>query len=849
MSKARPRGRRSARSVSATEAASARIPGWLVVRGARVHNLKSVSVEIPHRSLVVFTGKSGSGKSSLAFDTVFAEGQRRSVQSLSSHARQFLGQLDKPEVERIDGLCSAIAIDQETHARNPRSTVGTVTELYDMFRLLFSRLGQPRCYVCKTPLVKSPSLHCADHPDAPAPDMAARAFSFNLPFGACEACTGLGTRLEVDPELVVPDGERSLAGGAIVPWTEDRWSEIHRLMVRALADKLRVSTQVPWHDLPESARRVFLDGHDVTVTIRKPGRSEAFESVYQGILRWVRREHAEAGSEAARQQLAAYMRQLPCSACGGGRLSPPQLAVTLGGKTIAEVCALSITSCADYVHRLSLGVAQRVVAGPVIEEIEQRLAGLSEVGLDYLSLDRSVSTVSGGEAQRIRLATQSATQLFGLMYVFDEPTVGLHPRDASRLIGSLGRLRDQGNTVLVVEHDEDIIRAADWVVELGPGSGERGGEVVFSGPLSKLIADPRSLTGGYLSGRQSIPVPARRRPRIFGRELRVRGAREHNLKNLDVAVPLGLLVAVTGVSGSGKSTLVSDILYRALTRKLGGSGEVPGAHAGIDGLGLVEEVVHIDQSPIGRTPRSNPATYSGVFDQIRTLFARTPEARARKYTAGQFSSNVAGGRCEACAGDGTIRIEMQFLADAYVPCDACRGARYNPATLDIRVHGRSIADVLALSVEEARAVFAGEPAIERPLHALAEVGLDYLRLGQPATTLSGGEAQRLKLATELARRPRNHTLYLLDEPTRGLHVDDVRPLLAVLDGLVERGHTVLVIEHDLDVIKTADWVIDLGPEGGMGGGTIVAQGTPEAVAAVAASHTGRFLRQRLRGRR
>jgi excinuclease ABC subunit A len=812
-----------------------------VVRGARVHNLKSVSIEIPHRQLVVFTGLSGSGKSSLAFDTIFAEGQRRSVQSLSTYARQFLGQFDKPDVDGIEGLCSAFAVDQDTTSRNPRSTVGTVTDAYDLLRLLYARIGKPHCPLCRRPMVTLPSgrLACPQHDDADPPDLAARAFSFNLPFGACPQCGGLGTHMDVDPGLVVPDPDKSLAEGALVPWTADRWAEVHAAMVRALAETLGVRTDVPWRDLPEKARRVFLEGSDIPVQARRAGQKQAFESCYQGVVHWVRRQHTEASSDGARERLESYMRQSPCPACKGGRLRPAQLAVTVGGKGIAELSALSVAACAAFLRTLELAPADQAVAGPVLAEMQDKLASVMETGLDYLTLDRAASTLSGGEAQRIRLATQIGTSLFGLLYVLDEPTAGLHPRDSERLISSLKRLRDQGNSVIVVEHSEDVIGAADWVVEMGPGAGERGGQVVFSGPLPQLLADPQSLTGSYMSGRRTIPVPTRRRPHRAN--LVVRGAREHNLKGIDVPFPLGCLVAVTGVSGSGKSTLVNDVLYRSLARKLHNGYEAPGAHDRIDGLQLVDKAVYIDQSPIGRTPRSNPATYTAVFDQIRNLFARTPEARARGYRPGRFSFNVAGGRCEACAGDGTIRMEMQFLADVYVPCDTCHGARYNEETLDIRYRDHTITDVLNLSVAEARALFADIPGIERPLSTLADLGLDYLRLGQSATTLSGGEAQRLKLATELQLRSVGHTVYVLDEPTRGLHVGDVHVLLEVLNKLVDKGNTVVVIEHDLNVIKSADWVIDLGPDGGDRGGSVVAAGTPEDVAAVPASHTGRYL--------
>ena len=824
------------------------LPDWLTVRGARVHNLKSVSIEIPHRKIVVFTGLSGSGKSSLAYDTIFAEGQRRAVQSQSAYARQFLGQFEKPDVDFITGLCSAVAIDQKTASRNPRSTLGTVTDLYDLLRLLYSRIGKPHCSKCGLAMVVDAErgLACPRHPDVPPPELSPRAFSFNLPFGACPVCTGLGSRMEVDPELVVPNQERSLSEGALTPWASDRWAELHSQMLQALAAQLKISVTAPWRDLPKAAREVLLNGRDVPVDARAAGQKKAFASLYQGVMPWVRQRHAEADTNGARERLEVYMRNMACPACRGGRLTPAQLAVTVGGKNIAEVSALAVAACAEFFRRLDLKRGDSIIASPIVGEIQERLANITDVGLDYLAIDRSASSLSGGEAQRIRLATQIGTDLFGMLYVLDEPTVGLHPRDTERLIMAMKRLRDRGNTVVVVEHDHAVINAADWVVELGPRAGERGGEVQFSGPVPALLKDRKSLTGAYLSGRKAVPLRARRRTFKPGYELQVRGAHAHNLKGIDVTFPLGCLVAVTGVSGSGKSTLVNDILYSGLGRQLPGTAEAAAAVSGradtIEGIEHVNKVVYIDQAPIGRTPRSNPATYTGAFDQIRKVFAATPEARARKYQPGRFSFNVAGGRCEPCAGDGIIKIPMQCLADVEIPCDTCHGARYDHETLQIRYRDRSIADVLEMSIGESLVFFAGIEAIERPLRTMADVGLDYLRLGQSATTLSGGEAQRIKLAHELQRRTAGHTVYLLDEPTRGLHADDVARLLEVLQGLVDKRNTVIVIEHDIDVIKDADWVIDLGPEGGQRGGMLVVQGAPEDVAAVSASHTGRYLR-------
>ena len=942
----------------------------LVVHGAREHNLKDISVDLPRDSLIVFTGLSGSGKSSLAFDTIFAEGQRRYVESLSAYARQFLGQMDKPDVDFIEGLSPAVSIDQKSTNRNPRSTVGTITEVYDYLRLLFARAGRPHCPVCGEPITRqspqqivdrllelpertrfqvlapvvrarkgeyvdlftelqakgfararvdgevvslteppklekqvkhtidvvvdrlvakgddagskrrltdsvetalalaggvvvvefvdkeatdpererrfSERMACPnDHPIA-MDDVEPRSFSFNSPFGACPACTGIGTELEVDPELVVPDEDLSLAEGAIAPWGSGSGAgEYFQRVMAALAEELSFSMDVPWRQLPERARDALLEGRNHKVHVRyrnRYGRERSYSTGFEGAIPFVKRRHAETDSDWSRERYEGYMREVPCPVCRGARLKPESLAVHVGGKSIAEVSGLSIADSAKFLDTVDFTARERQIAERVIKEINARLGFLLDVGLDYLSLDRPAATLSGGEAQRIRLATQIGSGLVGVLYVLDEPSIGLHQRDNHRLIETLTRLRDLGNTLIVVEHDEDTIATADWVVDIGPGAGEHGGQVVHCGPVQGLLEHPDSLTGMYLSGRKEIPTPPVRRPREKGREVTVVGAREHNLDNVTVSFPLGTLVAVTGVSGSGKSTLVNDILYNVLANRLNGARQVPGRHKSVTGLEHLDKVVHVDQSPIGRTPRSNPATYTGVFDHIRRLFAQTTEAKIRGYQPGRFSFNVKGGRCDACSGDGTIKIEMNFLPDVYVPCEVCHGARYNRETLEVHFKGRTIADVLDMPIEEAAEFFAAVPAIARHMQTLTDVGLGYVRLGQPAPTLSGGEAQRVKLASELQKRSTGRTIYVLDEPTTGLHFEDIRKLLGVLQGLVDKGNTVIVIEHNLDVIKNADWVVDLGPEGGSGGGRVIAEGTPEEVAQLADSHTGRFLR-------
>jgi excinuclease ABC subunit A len=943
----------------------------LVVRGAREHNLKDVSLDLPRNALIVFTGLSGSGKSSLAFDTIFAEGQRRYVESLSAYARQFLGQMDKPDVDFIEGLSPAVSIDQKSTNRNPRSTVGTITEVYDYLRLLFARAGTPHCPVCgrvisrqqpsqivdkilelpegsrfqvlapvirerkgeyvdlfadlqtkgysrarvdgvvhaltEVPKLKKQEKHTIEvvvdrlsvkesskrrltdsvetalqlgnglvtldfvdlaeddphrertfsehlaclYDDLSFEELEPRSFSFNSPFGACTGCHGLGTKKEVDAELVIPDVEKTLEGGAIQPWSSGHNIEYFGRLLTALGDAMGFTLRTKWKDLTKKQQQAILQGHETEVHVRyrnRYGRERSYYTAYEGVITFLERRHTEAESETSRERYEGYMREVPCPACQGARLKPEVLAVTLSGKSIAQIAALSIAECAQFLRALELDDRQRMIAERVLKEVNERMGFLLDVGLDYLSLDRAAGTLAGGEAQRIRLATQIGSGLVGVLYVLDEPSIGLHQRDNHRLIETLVRLRDLGNTLIVVEHDEDTIHAADWVVDIGPGAGEHGGQVVVSGSVKDLLESEESITGMYLSGRRSIEVPAIRRPRDKKRQLTIVGAREHNLREVTVDIPLGQLVAVTGVSGSGKSTLINDILAAVLVNKLNGNREVPGRHTRVTGLELLDKVVRVDQSPIGRTPRSNPATYTGVFDHMRKLFAETTEAKVRGYLPGRFSFNVKGGRCENCSGDGTIKIEMNFLPDVYVPCEICHGARYNRETLEVHFKGKTIAEVLDMPIEQAAEFFEAVPTISRHLKTLVEVGLGYVRLGQPAPTLSGGEAQRVKLASELQKRQTGRTIYVLDEPTTGLHFEDIRKLLVVLGRLVDQGNSVVVIEHNLDVIKTADWVIDMGPEGGSGGGLVVAEGTPESVADVEASHTGRFLKQVLAGR-
>ncbi|HEX7323395.1 MAG TPA: excinuclease ABC subunit UvrA [Mycobacterium sp.] len=942
----------------------------LIIKGAREHNLRSVDLDLPRDAMIVFTGLSGSGKSSLAFDTIFAEGQRRYVESLSAYARQFLGQMDKPDVDFIEGLSPAVSIDQKSTNRNPRSTVGTITEVYDYLRLLYARAGSPHCPVCGEqiarqtpqqivdqvlampegtrfqvlapvvrtrkgefadlfeklnaqgysrvrvdgvvhPLTDPPKLkkqekhdvevvidrltvktsakqrltesvetalgladgivvlefvdHEEDHvhreqrfseklacPNGHAlavDDLEPRSFSFNSPYGACPDCSGLGIRKEVDPDLVVPDPDRTLADGAVAPWSMGPTSEYFTRMMASLGDAMGFDVDTPWRKLPAKARKAILEGADEQVHVRyrnRYGRTRSYYTYFEGVMAFLQRKMEQTESEQMKERYAGFMRDVPCPVCSGTRLKPEILAVTLaageyGSKSIAQVCDLSIADCSDFLGALTLGPREQAIAGQVLKEIQSRLSFLLDVGLEYLTLSRAAGTLSGGEAQRIRLATQIGSGLVGVLYVLDEPSIGLHQRDNRRLIETLVRLRDLGNTLIVVEHDLDTIAHADWIVDIGPAAGEHGGRIVHSGPYDELLRNPDSITGAYLSGAKSIDVPAIRRPTDRRRQLTVIGAREHNLRDIDVSFPLGVLTSVTGVSGSGKSTLVNDILAAVLANKLNGARQVPGRHTRVSGLDHVDKLVRVDQSPIGRTPRSNPATYTGVFDKIRTLFAATTEAKVRGYQPGRFSFNVKGGRCEACTGDGTIKIEMNFLPDVYVPCEVCQGARYNRETLEVHYKGKTIAQVLDMSIEEAADFFEPITGIHRYLRTLVDVGLGYVRLGQPAPTLSGGEAQRVKLASELQKRSTGRTVYILDEPTTGLHFDDIRKLLTVLSGLVDKGNTVIVIEHNLDVIKTSDWIVDMGPEGGAGGGTIVAAGTPEDIVAVPESYTGKFL--------
>lgn len=936
------------------------------VQGARENNLKNVDLTIPRDAMVVFTGLSGSGKSSLAFDTIFAEGQRRYVESLSSYARMFLGQVDKPDVDFIEGLSPAVSIDQKSTSKNPRSTVGTITEIYDYMRLLWARIGHPHCPECgeeitqQTPqqivdilqeypertrlqilapvvsarkgefvdlfkdlltqgysrarvdgetvqlsdppklakqykhtievvvdriVIKdgihqrltdsietalkladgrvlidfvdreqddpertrsfSQNLACPNNHPLQIDTIEPRAFSFNSPFGACSACDGIGSRLEVDTDLLVPNPDLTLGEGAIAPWSQGKATTEYWLRLLAgLGEELGFDLNTPFKDLPAKTRAAILDGKDYKVEVsyrNRFGRERRYTSGFEGVKAYIKRKHEETESDFARDRYEQYMRQVACPSCGGARLNPTILGVKVGGKSIADITDLSLADALSFVRGLQLSAREAKIGEQVLKEIDARLQFLLDVGLDYLTLSRSAGTLSGGEAQRIRLATQIGSGLVGVLYVLDEPSIGLHQRDNRRLIETLTKLRDMGNTLIVVEHDEDTMREADWIVDVGPGAGEHGGEIVHSGSFEELLKNTKSITGDYMAGRRTIEVPASRRPVDKKRQLTVRGARKNNLKNVTVSFPLGVFTAVTGVSGSGKSTLVNDILYTSLANKLNGAKQVPGRHKSIDGLEHLDKVIHVDQSPIGRTPRSNPATYTGVFDHIRKLFAETSEAKMRGYTPGRFSFNVKGGRCEDCSGDGTLKIEMNFLPDVYVPCETCHGKRYNRETLEVYYKGKTIADVLEMPVEEAAEFFAAFTPIARHLNTLVDVGLGYIRLGQPATTLSGGEAQRVKLATELQKRSNGRSIYVLDEPTTGLHFEDIRKLLTVLQSLVDKGNSVITIEHNLDVVKCADWIIDMGPEGGSGGGTVIAEGTPEQVAQVKGSHTGVFL--------
>ncbi|MFI6026219.1 excinuclease ABC subunit UvrA [Amycolatopsis magusensis] len=825
------------------------MPGRLSVRGARVHNLRNVDIDLPHRRLIVFTGVSGSGKSSLAFDTVYAEAQRRQVQSMSTFARQFIDEMDKPDLDRIEGLCNAVAVDQRSAmSRSPRSTVGTVTEVYDLIRVVFAQVGVPHCTVCGEELLRDDddTLVCVDGHDTKLPEMFSRSFSFNLPFGQCPACSGLGSRLEIQPDLVVPDESRSLAAGAIAPWrvpptraaeakhTKATKADAERVLLAALVEAEGRSMESPWRTLPAELRETLLNGENVRVN----------GSVFMGAIPWIRQRHERTYLEGGGLLLQSFMRDVTCADCGGGRLNPQQLAVKVGGAGIAEVVSMPAQTALRFFDKLTVGERDQQVIAQAIDEITQRLRYLIEVGLGYLTMDRAARTLSSGEAQRIRLASQLGTELFGVLYVLDEPTAGLHPKDVEDLVTTLRLLRDQGNTLIVVEHDHQVIEAADHVVEMGPGAGELGGRLMFAGPVDQLLAAEDSMTGGYVSGRRTITMPESRRQPRPGREIVVRNARGHNLTGIDVSFPLGCFVAVSGVSGAGKSTLVDYTLYRAAERSLGGSAPEPVAHDGIDGLSQVDRVIRVDQTPIGRSGRSTPATYLGIFDAIRKVFAQAEESKRRGFKPGQFSFNSKGGRCEACTGEGTVRVEMHFLPDVFLPCDVCHGKRYNADTLRVHYRGRTIAEVLEMPISEAADFFTGVPTITGPLNVLRDVGLGYIRIGQPANTLSGGEAQRIKLANELQRRAGRHTLYLLDEPTTGLHSSDIDRLMKVLHDLVHKGHTVITVTHDIEVIRTADWIIDIGPDGGDQGGRLIGTGTPEQIAS-GQSHTGHYLRTAL----